>query len=323
MRTLSPERRTIKNAMNLRKLHSMKTHMTRAIISLVAVIIVALPGCTKPPAAGTTPAAPSGGASASAKGAVTIKGSDTMVHLVTKWTEEFTKKTPGANIIVTGGGSGTGIAALINGTTDICMASRNMSDKEKADATAKGRAPVEHKVALDGIAIITHKSNPLNDITIEQLEKIYTGAVKNWNEIGGPDQAIIALSRESSSGTYVFFQEHVLQKKDYGEDVRLLPATSAIVQGVEADAGAIGYVGLGYAHGAEGQVKVLPVKAKADAPAVAATVETVRSKEYSIARELYFYTAGEPAGAAKDFLDFVNGPDGQKIVEAEGYVALK
>lgn len=290
-------------------------------ITAVTVFVMALNGCTKPPAPGTsTPA--SDGAPASG-GAVTVKGSDTMVHLVTKWTEDYTNAHPGANLIVTGGGSGTGVAALINGTTDICMASRSMSEKEKTDAAAKGRTPVEHVVALDGIAIITHKSNPMNEITIEQLGRIYRGEVKNWNELGGPDQKIIALSRESTSGTYVFFQEHVLEKKDYGADVRLLPSTAAIVQGAETDAGAIGYVGLGYAHSAGDKVKVLPVKATADAPAVPATVDTVRSKQYSIARELFFYTVGTPSGPVAQFLDYVKGPEGQKTVEAEGYVALK
>ena len=277
-------------------------------------------GCTKPPAAGSQ--APAGQAPA-AGAAITIKGSDTMVHLVTAWTEAYRKAKPDANLVVTGGGSGTGIAALINGTTNICMASRNMSDKEKADLKAKGSEAVEHKVALDGIAIVVSKTNPLTEITTEQLAKIYTGQVTNWKDLGGGDQKIIAYSRESSSGTYVFFQEHVLQKKDYGTDVLLMPATSAIIQGVESDAGAIGYVGLGYAHGAADKVKVLPVKATADAAAVAPSAETVRSKQYSIARELFYYTAGAPTGGAKEFVDFCMGPEGQKIVEAEGYVALQ
>lgn len=299
----------------------MTMKLTRNLGFLALALVATVTGCSKPPVAGSTPA---GGTEAKpSNAAVNIKGSDTMVHLVTKWTEDYTAANPGANLIVTGGGSGTGIAALINGTTDIAMASRNMSDKEKADATAKGRTPVEHSVALDGIAIIVHKSNPLNDITMEQLAKIYLGEVKNWKDIGGPDAATVVLSRESSSGTFVFFQEHVLAKKDYGEDVRLMPATSAIVQGVEADAGAIGYVGLGYAHQAADRVKLLPVKATADAPAVAPTVETVRSKEYSIARELYLYTVGDATGTVKSFLDFTLGPAGQKIVEDEGYVALK
>lgn len=300
----------------------MRTSLVRTVVLAAALAIAAMPGCTKPPAPGASPAPAGPGAAPAAAGGLTIKGSDTMVHLVTKWTEVYGAAHPDSKIAVTGGGSGAGIAALINGTTEVCMSSRDISEKEKADATAKGRAPVEHKVALDGIAIVTHKSNPLNDITIEQLAKIYTGEVKNWKDIGGPDQPIIALSRESSSGTYIFFQEHVLAKKDYGDEVRLLPATSAIVQGVETDAGAIGYVGLGYAHGAADKIKILPVKATPDAPAIMPTVETVVSKQYSIARALYFYTAGATTGTAQAFIDFCKGPEGQKIVEEEGYVAL-
>jgi len=299
----------------------MKTYLTRSLGVLALALVTTVVGCSKPPVAGSAPA---GGAEAKpSNAAVTIKGSDTMVHLVTMWTEGYTKANPGANLIVTGGGTGTGIAALINGTTDIAMASRSMSEKEKGEATAKGRTPVEHAVALDGIAIIVHKSNPLNEITMEQIAKIYLGEVKNWKDIGGADTPAVVLSRESSSGTYVFFQEHVLAKKDFGDEVRLMPATSAIVQGVETDAGAIGYVGLGYAHSAGDKVKVLPVKATADAPAITPSIETVRSKEYSIARELYLYTVGEPSGTGKALLDFILGPEGQKIVDAEGYVALK
>lgn len=295
----------------------MKTTYLRGLGLVALALVATITGCSKPPAAGSSDAPKA------ANAAVNIKGSDTMVHLVTKWTEGFTAVNAGANLIVTGGGTGTGIAALINGTTDIAMASRNLSDKEKAQATEKGRTPVEHAVALDGIAIIVHKSNPLNDITMEQLAKLYVGEAANWKDIGGPDLKAVVLSRESSSGTYVFFQEHVLNKKDYGVDVRLMPATSAIVQGVETDAGAIGYVGLGYAHEAADKVKILPVKATPEAPAVNPTVETVRSKEYSIARELYLYSVGEATGTAKAFLDFVVSPAGQKIVEEEGYVALK
>lgn len=295
-----------------------KSIAMRSMTVVFVSVLAALSGCTKPPAPGTQTA--QGG---SPSDSVSIKGSDTMVHLVAKWTEAYRAAKPTSNIAVTGGGSGTGIAALINGTTNICMASRNMSEKEMADAAAKGRPAVETPVALDGIAIAVHKNNPLTDITLEQLEKIYTGEASNWKEVGGPDLPIVALSRESSSGTYVFFQEHVLKKRDYGVDVRLMPATSAIVQGVEADAGAIGYIGLGYAHDAADKVKILAVKAAADQPAVSPTIETVRSKEYSIARALYYYTAGEPTGAVKDFIDFCLGPEGQRIVEEDGYVALK
>ncbi len=300
----------------------MKIKLFGALVALFVLAASGLTGCTKPPAPGTQ-AAPAPGAAPAASGSVTIKGSDTMVHLVAKWTESYAAKDSTAKLGLTGGGSGTGIAALINGQADICMSSRDMSAKEKEEAKAKGHETVEHTVALDGIAIVVHPSNPLNDITMDQLAKIYTGEITNWKDVGGPDQPLIALSRESTSGTYVFFQEHVLAKKDYAPGVRLMTATTGIVQGVETDAGAIGYVGLGYAHGAAGKVKILPVKATADAPAVAPTIETVRSKQYSIARALYFYTVGTPTGTVKSFLDYCMGPEGQKIVEEEGYVALQ
>jgi phosphate transport system substrate-binding protein len=254
---------------------------------------------------------------------LTIKGSDTMVQLVSSWAEEFMKKYPEADVSVTGGGSGTGIAALINGTTDLCSASRDMKDKEIAEAQAKGFTPVANTVARDGIAVIVNPANPISELTQEQIAKIYTGAYTNWSQLGGPDQKIIVLSRESSSGTYIFFQEHVLKMKDYTVEARLMPATSAIVQSVAADKWAIGYVGLGYAVEAKGKVKILAVKADDAAPAVVPSEATVISGQYSIARGLYLYTKGKPEGPVKDFIDFCLGPEGQKIAVEIGYVPVK
>lgn len=253
----------------------------------------------------------------------TIKGSDTMVQLASSWAEAFMKKYPGSDVSVTGGGSGTGIAALINGTTDICSASREMKDKEFAQAKEKGLTPVKHTVASDGIAVIVNPANPISEMTMEQIAKIYTGAYTNWKELGGPDEPIVVLSRESSSGTYVFFQEHVLKMKDYTPNARLMPATSAIVQSVSADTWAIGYVGLGYAVEAKGKVKMLAVKADENAPAVIPSEQTVLSGEYSIARGLYLYTKGTPEGQIKNFIDFCLSPEGQKIAVETGYVSVK
>lgn len=259
----------------------------------------------------------------SGKQQITIKGSDTMVHLVSAWSEAFMKGHPDSMISVTGGGSGTGIAALLNGTTDICASSRNIEAKETALAAQKGITPKEFGVARDGIAIIVHPSNPIAEVTQEQLMKIYTGAYTNWNQVGGPDQAIIALSRESSSGTYVFFQEHVLKKADYAPGVRLLAATAAIIQSAGDDKSSIGYAGLGYAVEAKEKVKILKVKANDTAPAIMPSDTTVRSGEYPIARALFFYVNGEPKGEVKDFIDFCLGEAGQKIVTENGYVTLK
>ena len=262
-----------------------------------------------------------GSSSASATGAmVTIKGSDTMVHLVTAWANAFMKAHPDAKISVTGGGSGTGIAALLNGTTDICAASRDLDSSEKKSGESKGFNLVATTVARDALSLIVNPGNPINELTIDQITMIYTGAVSNWKDVGGPDEEIVVASRESSSGTYMFFQEHVLQKKDYAETALLLPATSAIVQSVADSKGAIGYVGLGYAAEAGGNVKTIGVKATADSPAVVPSVNSVVGGEYSISRPLYLIVSKEPAGTVKDFLDFCTSPDGQIIVEENGYV---
>lgn len=254
---------------------------------------------------------------------LTVKGSDTMVHLASTWAEGFMKAHPKVDVAVTGGGSGTGIAALLNGTTDICAASRSMEEKELKQAAEKHIKPKEFVVARDGIAIVVNPANPLNEVTMDQLKKMYTGTYTNWNEVGGLDEPIVLLSRENSSGTYVFFQEHVLARKDYAPSARLMPATSAIIQETAAGKGAIGYVGLGYAAEAKGKIKVLNVRKDADSPAVEPTIETVVSGEYPVSRALFLYTNGEPAGTARAFLDFALSPEGQKAVEEMGYVPVK
>jgi len=254
---------------------------------------------------------------------LTVKGSDTMVYLAGSWAEAFMEANPDVEVAVTGGGSGTGIAALLNGTTDVCAASRAIEPNEKELAQQKGIEPVEFVVARDGIAVIVNPANPVASLTLEQIRSIYTGAYTSWQEVGGPDEQIIVLSRESSSGTYVFFQEHVLKKQDYRQDARLMPATATIIQSVSDDKWSIGYVGLGYAREAGEKVKTLPVQADAKATPVMPSEETVLSDKYSIARPLYLYTAGQPQGAVKDFVDFCLGTQGQKIVRETGYVAVK
>lgn len=254
---------------------------------------------------------------------ITIKGSDTMVHLVADWAEAYMAANPGMEISVNGGGSGTGIKAFINGTTDIAAASRDMSAEEKEQAAKSGREPKEVKVALDGIAVIVNPKNPVGELTLEQLKKIYTGAYTRWSELGGPDEAIGVLSRESSSGTYVFFQEHVLEKQDYAAQVRLMPATAGIIQTVSEDQWAIGYVGFGYAAGAGDKVKIVKVKAKDDAPAVAPSEQTVKSGEYSIARGLFLYVPANTSPAVQQFIDFVLGGAGQEIVRKDDYITVQ
>jgi len=251
---------------------------------------------------------------------LTLKGSDTMVHLGSSWAESFMKQNPDIDMSVTGGGSGTGIAALLNGNADICMASRSIKAKEIKLAQKKGINPNEIVVARDGIAVVVNPENPADKLTIEQIGKIYTGQITNWNQVGGPDKDIIILSRESSSGTYVFFQEHVLKKQDYTPGARLMPATSAIIQSVETDKWSIGYVGLGYAVEAGDKVKTLAVSDGGDY--IQPSEVTVKSGEYSISRPLHLYTDGEPTGNVKKFIDFCLSSEGQKIVRETGYIAV-
>jgi len=283
-----------------------------SVLSLMgAAVLVAISGCSK-----------RGGGDDQGR-YVTVKGSDTMVHLVSSWAEAFMKKEQGIEVSVTGGGSGTGIAALINGTTDICAASRKIKDKETKLASQKGIVPKAIVVARDGIAVVVNPANPVAELTIEQIGKIFTGAYTRWSQVGGPDKEIIVLSRESSSGTYVFFQKHVLKKKDYTRNAMLMPATSAIIQSVSVDKWAIGYVGLGYALAAKGKVKTLGVKADDNSAATSPSEQTVKSGQYSISRPLYLYTNGEAAGTVKNFIDFCLSAEGQTIVRETGYVAVR
>ena len=258
---------------------------------------------------------------ASNKKNITIKGSDTMVHLMSTLAEAFMKKNPGMQVSVTGGGSGTGIAALINGTTDICASSRDMQQKEKDEAKSKGINPTEQPIAYDGLAVIVHPENPVSEMTMDQIKKLYTGVTKSWKELGGPDEPVSLLSRESNSGTYVFFQEHVLNKENYSPTVKLMPASSSIAQSVSQDKWSIGYLGLAYAK--EAKVKIILVKKDEKSLAVMPDHKTVLDKSYGIARPLYLYFNGEPKDNLKMFLDFALSPEGQKIVEETGYITLK
>lgn len=251
---------------------------------------------------------------------ITIKGSDTMVNLNAAWAEAFMKVNPGLEVSVTGGGSGTGIAALLNGTTDICAASRDMKEKEKKLAAEKGIAPIELDVALDGIAVMVNKENPVSELTFDQLRKIFNGTYKSWKEVGGPNQPIIVLSRESNSGTYVFFQKRVLQKDNYSPEARLMPATAAIAQSCSQDRWVIGYGGVGYALNSP--VKIIKVKKTEKEETVFPSPENITSGKYPIARPLHFYTNGQPTGTIRKFIDFVLSPEGQKIVEEMEYVPI-
>jgi len=251
---------------------------------------------------------------------ITVKGSDTMVILGQRWAEIYMSRSPGVTIQVTGGGSGTGIAALINGGTDIGEASRPMKDKEKQQVRARhGKEVKEIPVAMDGVAVYVHDSSPVQFLTQSQLKDIYTGRLTNWKEVGGEDGKIVAYSRENNSGTYVFFKEHVLQNEDFARDVQTLPGTAAVVNAVSKDERSIGYGGIAYSSG----VKAVPIRPDPSSPAVQPSLQTVQSGEYPLSRNLFFYTVGEPEGQVKAFIDWVLGPEGQKVCESVGYYPLK
>ena len=250
---------------------------------------------------------------------ITVKGSDTLLLLGQRWAEDYMKKYPGVSIQVTGGGSGTGIAALINGTTDICEASRPIKEAEKQRLKAKRKVDVyETPVALDGIAIYVNDKNPVNTLTLSQIKDIYTGEITNWNEVGGKNAPIILYSRENNSGTYAFLKEHVLQDEDYSPRAQTLPGQAAVINAIAKDPNGIGYGGIAYGHG----VKHLMVKKNANSPGVVPTLKSVISREYPISRYLYWYTAGKPTGAIKKLADWVLSSEGQSIVEKVGYFPL-
>lgn len=251
---------------------------------------------------------------------ITIKGSDTMVILGQAWAEAYMKSNKGVEISVQGGGSGTGIAALINGTTDICQASRPMKPKEQQQCKARNIKPLAIPVALDGVSIAVNSRNPIKSITKAQLKDIYTGKVTNWKQLGGADAPIVVLSRESSSGTYVYFQDHVLDGQNYSRTVLLMPSTKAIQQELTNNRNAIGYGGLAYFDGKR-NVKIIPVSDGGEA--VFPSDENVKSGKYPLARPLYFYTAGKKGGVIGKFIDYVLSPAGQAVVNQTGYVAIK
>jgi phosphate transport system substrate-binding protein len=249
---------------------------------------------------------------------VTIKGSDTLVRLGQRWAEEYMKVNKDVVIQVSGGGSGTGIAALLNGATDICEASRDMKEKEYKLAEQKGITPYRVSVALDGIAVFLHEENPVTELSFAQLKGIYTGSITNWKEVGGPDTRIILYGRENNSGTYAFFKKKVLNKEDYSDYTQTLPGTAAVVNAVSKDKNGIGYGGIAWAKG----VKFAAVKKDDESKAVLPSTETVSNGSYPISRDLYWFFNGKPDGALKDLLNWALSEEGQKVAEKIDYVPL-
>lgn len=254
------------------------------------------------------------------------KGSDTIVNLALAWAEAYRDVEPTVDISVTGGGSGTGIAALINGTVDLANASRQIKPEERAEAEANGIQPIQFVIARDAVAIIVNPSNPIDELSIDQLSDIYSGKISNWSELGGEDRPIVRLSRETNSGTHVYFLEHVLRRGDkqdttlFSPDTLLLPSSEGITVEVRENPNAIGYDGLGYVTD---DVKVVAVAEDPGGPFVLPSIQSVNEAAYPISRDLYMYTAGEPSGSIFAYLEWIMQPMAQTIVSDLGFVPAR
>lgn len=257
---------------------------------------------------------------AAATKTITVKGSDTMVILAQRWAEKYMSAHQDVTVQVTGGGSGVGISALINGTTDICNSSRPMKNSERDKLKARFNSlGVEIPVARDGITLYVNESNPISELSLDQIKAFYRGEITNWKEVGGSDAKVILYGRENSSGTYVYFRDNVLGGSDFSPLTQTLPGTGAVVNAVAKDKNGIGYGGAAYAKG----IKVVKVRKDASSPAYAPTIETIKAGEYPISRYLYMYTRSKPAGDMKKFIDWVLSDEGQSIVSLVGYFPVK
>ena len=253
------------------------------------------------------------------------KGSDTMVNLALAWAEKYQSEHPDVSLSVTGGGSGTGLAALVNGTVDIANASRQIKQEELDQAKANGIDPVEFVVARDAIAVIVNPENPVTQLTLRQISDIYSGKINNWKEVGGDDRPIVRLSRETNSGTHVYFLEKVIRLGDktnktlFSTDTLLLPSSEGIINEVRQNPNAIGYDGLGYVPP---DLKMIAVARDDTGPFVLPSIQTVNDGSYPVARDLYMYTGGQPSGAVKDYLDWILSSEAQAIVAQLGFVPI-
>ena len=290
--------------------------MNRTLIFLLLTFTLTVSACSSPsgqPAAKT------------ASAYIENKGSDTIVNLALAWAEQYQVEHPDIRISVTGGGSGTGIAALLNGTVSIANASRKISDDEMKQAQSKGINPVEHIIARDAIAVVINPENPVNELTLQQISDIYSGKITNWKEVGGDDRPIVRLSRETNSGTHVYFLETVLRLGDkksktlFSMDTLLLPSSEGIINELRSNPNAIGYDGLGYVPK---DLKMIAIAKKPGEAYVLASIATVNDKSYAIARDLYMYTAGEANAAEKDYLDWIISAEAQQIVAKLGFVPI-
>jgi len=290
--------------------------MNRLLLPAIAIFVLVL-------SASCGPSSSQAAASDSPAAYIENKGSDTIVNLALAWAERYQSDHPEVRISVTGGGSGTGIASLINGTVDLANASRQIKAEEVAEAESNGVEPVEHIIARDAIAVIVNPENPVSELTLKQISDIYSGKIINWSEIGGEDRPIVRLSRETNSGTHVYFLETVLRlsnsedKTLFSMDTLLLPSSEGIIAEVRQNPNAIGYDGLGYVPK---DLKVIAIAEEAGGAYVLPAIATVNDKTYPIARDLYMYTDGEPTGVVKEYLDWIISAEAQEIVAELGFV---
>ena len=308
-------------------MHTRKSKIWFIIPLLALLAFTAFIGSCGDSQTTTTKTTPANGSELS--GSFGITGSNTVTPLTSVWAEEFMNIHPKVNIAVSGPGSGAGIAALINGTTDICQASRSIKPTEIEQANAVGVQPYEIQVATDALSVVVNPSNPVSELTIPQLSAIYTGKITNWKEVGGDDKPIVAIARDTNSGTHVFFKEHVVQmlglatedkSLEYGNKILQLPSTEEGVSEVAKNPNAIFYPGLGYVTS---EVKPLAIKKTADDAGVLPSVATALDGTYPVARPLLFYTDGAPTGVIKTFVDYCLSAEGQAEVTEVGYVPLE
>ena len=298
---------------------------TKQLINLLLgmaflTLAFSLAGCQSS-ASGSTAATP-----APAGAYIQNKGSDTIVNLALAWAERYQQEHPEVRISVTGGGSGTGIASLINGTVDIANASRQITGQEIKEAQGRGIDPVEHVIARDAIAVLVNPGNPISKLTLEQVSRIFRGDVNNWKDLGGEDRPIVRVSRETNSGTHVYFLESVIRlgeknnKDIFAADTLLLPSSEGIISEVGDNPNAIGYDGLGYVTS---QVKVIAVSKKGETNFILPSADTVNVGTYPVSRDLYMYTPKKYSAAVQAYLDWILSPEAQKIVVDLGFVPVK
>jgi phosphate transport system substrate-binding protein len=292
------------------------TTVLRILVFLIPAMLILLSACKQSPEAVEA---------AGNQRVIQNKGSDTLLNLALAWAEAYQKVDSSTSITITGGGTGTGIAALINHTADIANASRPMTDEEIAAAHANGIDPVEIPIAIDALAIVVHPTNPVSELTLNQLSDMFTGRITNWNQVGGIDAPIVLVSRDSNSGTHVYFLDTVVRKGERGNtdifapQTLLMPSSVGITSEISRNPNAIGYDGLGYVTENE---KVVAVAHDSSAPFVLPSAATAADGSYPLARDLFMYTAGEPTGAISRYLDWARGSEGQTIVSQMGFVPL-